>query len=136
VLLETIDNIKNMIKTAGNIILALLVLCTTTGLVVNKHYSEGELYSMAFYGEAESCCGNEDHHMNSCHDETRVYKVKDYFRASQNISIQGFYKSIIQPASFSELFDITRPVTILSSHHKKILIPRIPLPETLQVFIL
>jgi hypothetical protein len=125
-----------MIQKTGNIILALLVLCTTTGLVVNKHFSEGELYSVALYGEADSCCGSEDHHMDSCHNESAVYKVKDYFRTSSAISIQADYTLIIQSLDAIELLPVKTAEDFTSISLLKLLKPKIPKPEFLQVFIL
>lgn len=44
------------IKKIGHIIMILLLLISTAGVSINKHYSGGELFSMAFFVEAESCC--------------------------------------------------------------------------------
>ncbi|MBI9035744.1 MAG: hypothetical protein JEZ03_14885 [Bacteroidales bacterium] len=45
-----------MMRKAGHIILLIMFLMSTMGVVINKHYTHGELYDTAFYMEAESCC--------------------------------------------------------------------------------
>ncbi len=125
-----------MIKKAGNILLALLVLCTTTGLVVSKHYSDGELYSVAIYNDAESCCDSEDSSMDSCHDVSAVYKVKDYFRTSASVTIQVQFNTIFHTAYINELFQISYEKDFNLFPELKWLKPKIPSKEFLQVFIL
>ncbi|MCF6184452.1 MAG: hypothetical protein L3J56_07480 [Bacteroidales bacterium] len=49
-----------MIKTISHIIFSVLFLALTVGISINKHYSNGKLYSQSFFGEAEKCNMNED----------------------------------------------------------------------------
>ncbi len=44
------------IKKFGHILMILLLLISTAGVSINKHYSGGELFSTAIFTEAESCC--------------------------------------------------------------------------------
>lgn len=44
-----------MIKAISHIILSILVLTVSVGITINKHYSNGDLYSYTINGEAESC---------------------------------------------------------------------------------
>ncbi|MGM0613059.1 MAG: HYC_CC_PP family protein [Bacteroidota bacterium] len=126
-----------MIRKTGNIILALLVLCTTTGIVVNQHYSGGELYSSSAYTDPVSCCDSEEEEKAStCHEESKVYKVKDYFRASPSVNVHIYFTSIIQTFDITELFDTTAPVMKYAYYEVNLLKPKIPKPEFLQVFIL
>src|SRR6056297_81633 len=125
-----------MTQKIGNIILAVLVLCTTTGFVVNKHFSDGELYSVSVYDEAESCCQNEQDHMDTCHNESSLYKVKDYFRASSSISIQAEFKTINHPTYITEFFRISYNKDLNLFSELKLLKPKIPKPEFIQVFII
>lgn len=126
-----------MLNKAGYIILAILVLCTTTGIVVNQHYSKGELYSSSFYSEPDSCCSQDnEEHLNTCHEQTMVYKVKDYFRASFPIKISVQFSFIIQTIKITELFNFTKPVTEFSNPEYKPIPPKIPTSEFIQVFIL
>ena len=126
-----------MIRKTGNIILALLVLCTTTGIVVNQHYSEGELYSSSTYTDPVSCCDSEkEENTNTCHEESKVYKVKDFFRTSSSVTVQTYFSFVIQTIDITELFHITSPVMKNIYYEVKLLKPKIPKPEFLQVFIL
>jgi len=126
-----------MIRKTGNIILALLVLCTTTGIVVNQHYSGGELYSSSAYSDPVSCCDSEEEEKTTnCHEESKVYRVKDYFRASSSVTIQTYLTSVIQTIDITELFNTTAPVMKYAFYEVHLLIPKIPKPEFLQVFIL
>ena len=126
-----------MIRKTGNIILTLLVLCTTTGIIVNQHYSDGELYSTAAYSNPESCCETEEEeNANMCHEESKVYKVKDFFRTSSSVTVQTYFSFVIQTIDITELFHITSPVMKNIYYEVKLLKPKIPNPEFLQVFIL
>ncbi len=39
-----------------NILLSIVFLISFIGIQINKHYSHGKLYSVAFYHEAQTCC--------------------------------------------------------------------------------
>lgn len=81
-----------MIIKLGNILLTFLVICTTTGTIINQHYSEGELYSSSFFLAPDSCCINsqdESEHEDSCHEVLNFYKVEDFFRASNQLIIHA-----------------------------------------------
>jgi len=126
-----------MIRKTGNIILALLVLCTTTGIVVNQHYSEGELYSSSAYTDPVSCCDSEkEESANTCHEESKVYKVKNFFRTSSSVTVQTYFSFVIQTIDITELVNITAPVMKNPYYEVNLLKPKIPKPEFLQVFIL
>jgi hypothetical protein len=58
-------------------------MIVTLGFTVNKHYSGGELFSLALFGEPESCC--ED--MCSCCDEESetVQFLVDYAFSIDNL---------------------------------------------------
>jgi hypothetical protein len=64
-----------MLKRTGHIILSLVLLVSTMGMAVSKHYCKGSLESVAVFHEAKSCCDMD----NCCHDETQVYQVKEDF---------------------------------------------------------
>lgn len=68
-----------MLKKASHIFLSALLLISTMGMAVSKHYCGENLVSVSFYGEADSCCGDSD----CCHNENQNYKVKDDFSAPQ-----------------------------------------------------
>jgi len=45
-----------MIKKLTHIVLASLLLVTTMGLTVSKHYCHNSLVDVSFFSKAESCC--------------------------------------------------------------------------------
>jgi len=54
----------------------------TIGISINKHFSGGELYSFALFGEAKSCCDSPCH---CCNDETIVIQFSaDYLFTTDN----------------------------------------------------
>ena len=64
-----------MIRKIGHIILSLLLLLTTIGLVISKHYCGGEMVSVTMFHDAEPCCGMD----GCCHNEILTYQVKEDF---------------------------------------------------------
>lgn len=66
-----------MLKKFSHIILSALLLISTIGLAISKHYCSGSFVSASVFQQAESCCGESD----CCHNETSVYQVKDDFSA-------------------------------------------------------
>lgn len=82
-----------MIQKSLNIALACLVLITTSGFSLSKHYCGDEVASVSVITEAESCCD-----MSSCcHTETEFYQLDDDFVLSavqilpDNQTIQMFH---------------------------------------------
>ena len=68
-----------MLKKFSHIILSALLLISTIGLVVSKHYCSGSFVSASIFHEAKSCCRDSD----CCHNEDTFYKVNDDFSAPQ-----------------------------------------------------
>ena len=64
-----------MLKKISHIILASLLLISTMGVAVSKHYCSGSFVSFSVFHEAKSCCGDSD----CCHNEDLFFKVKDDF---------------------------------------------------------
>jgi hypothetical protein len=55
----------------------------TVGITVNKHYSKGELFSIAIFSEPESCCA---HPCNCCDEESETIQ----FLVDYTFSIDNF----------------------------------------------
>lgn len=72
-----------MLKKFSHIILSALLLISTMGLAISKHYCSGSFVSASVFQEAESCCGESD----CCHNETSVYQVKDDFSAPALLNV-------------------------------------------------
>ena len=66
-----------MLKKFSHIILSSLLLISTMGVAVSKHYCSGSFVSASVFHEAKSCCGDSD----CCHNENLFLKVKDDFSA-------------------------------------------------------
>ncbi|MDT8393253.1 MAG: hypothetical protein RQ761_05390 [Bacteroidales bacterium] len=66
-------------KRALYISVAVLFLLLTTGVSISMHYSAGELFSVAIFGEAESCC---DDWCDCCSDETVLIQFTDNYMFS------------------------------------------------------
>jgi len=64
-----------MITKAKHIILSLLLLITTTGFALSKHYCGGELVSISLFSEAESCCNLDD----CCLNEIETFQLDGDF---------------------------------------------------------
>jgi len=56
-----------------------LLLISTAGVSINKHYSGGELFSKAFFVEAESCCETP---CGCCNETSELVQVKADFIGS------------------------------------------------------
>ena len=62
-----------MLQKISHIILAPLLMISTMGMAVSKHYCEGNLVSISMFDEAETCCGD----MGCCHTENEFFQVKE-----------------------------------------------------------
>ena len=71
-----------MIRKTINIILSTLLIITTTGFSISKHYCHGDLISVAINKDAESCCDMEmaDHCKN---DEEHIQLENDFIYKDQ-----------------------------------------------------
>jgi len=67
-----------VIKKISNIILAIILLVSTTGFTLSKHYCGGKLESVEVNAEAESCCDSP----YCCHTETEFNKLSVEFLSS------------------------------------------------------
>lgn len=68
-----------MFKKFSHILLAILLLVTTMGMTVSKHYCGDSLKSVSLFSEPESCC---DLPTGCCHDESMIVDIQDDFSAS------------------------------------------------------
>lgn len=72
-----------MLKKITHIVFATLLLLTTMGLMVSKHYCGGHMVSVSVFHQADTCCGDS----GCCNDETRFFQVKDDFSAPAIFSV-------------------------------------------------
>ncbi len=64
-----------MLRKISHIISAILLLVTSMGMAVSKHYCHGELVSVSVFHEADSCCDMP----GCCTNENHFYQVKEDF---------------------------------------------------------
>ena len=68
-----------MLKKVSHIILSVLLLISSIGIVISKHYCGTTLVSIAVDKEADSCCGDAD----CCHNENQYYNLEEDFSVPQ-----------------------------------------------------
>jgi len=89
-----------MIKKVTHILVACLILVSTTGFTINLHYCHNQIYDLALFNPAHSCCGTatqghchstgEIANMNHCQDESIVVEsVEDYVGTSYSVSLEN-----------------------------------------------
>jgi len=80
----------------------LLLLISTSGVIVNKHYSGGKLFSSAMFIDADSCC---EIQCGCCDETTENIKVENDFLASSfelaAVSSLDLFSSLIIDFIFS-----------------------------------
>jgi hypothetical protein len=93
----------------------------TVGASVSRHYSGGELFSIALYGEADSCCEVPD---DCCDDETDLIQFSaDYvITSSSSIDHQDISINLFTDYSFIGILNVfgTDEITRIiypSDHH-------------------
>lgn len=64
-----------MLKKFSHIILSMLLLLSTTGVAISKHYCSGNLVSVAFFSTAQACCDDD----NCCQSESQFFQLDDDF---------------------------------------------------------
>jgi hypothetical protein len=81
-----------MLKQTNHIILSIILLVSTIGLVVSKHYCNEELVSVSFYDISDSCCDDN----SCCHEESETYQLKvDYSHNTTQIKVDNDHFSIL-----------------------------------------
>lgn len=95
------------------ILFAMLLLISTMGFTVSKHYCGSRLISISINSEAESCCG-EKANSSCCHNETEFFQFDENFTSPvivENNQITDL--DILFPAVFISL--LNEPVIINSN---------------------
>ena len=126
-----------MIRTMIHMLLSLLVMVSVTGFTVNLHYCQEQLYDIAIFAPASSCCETGDHSTMGCHvnldrdpdhcdDATiQVESPEDFFISSI------YYDTPVN--GFSDLFLLNYPTfkcTGKTGDDRAVNVPRYRLPPT------
>ena len=87
-----------MFRKTLNIIIAFILLISTTGFTISRHYCGNNLVSVVINSEAKPCCGLD----NCCHNESEYFKVNDDFLNNIHIfKIEVFTSFFIVIKSYS-----------------------------------
>lgn len=92
-----------MFKKVIHIIIACFILVSTTGFTINLHYCHNQIYDLALFAPAHSCCENgmNGHchstgdlaNMNHCEDESIVIEsTDDYVGSSFELSLENTHR--------------------------------------------
>ena len=99
-----------MFRTISAVVLALLVLVSSTSFMVGWHVCMGEVQHVALFSKAEGCAMEQSlppchRHMKApcCEDKTVIHNADDFKPSLSNIHI-------LAPASI----DIEQPLTLIS----------------------
>lgn len=74
-----------MLRKIIHIAVALLLLITTAGFTVSKHYCNNNLISVSVYGDATPC--NQRNHDNCCHDSKVHFQVENEFEIKHSSTL-------------------------------------------------
>ena len=94
-----------MFRKTAHIILTLLLLTTTIGFSVSKHYCGSRLVEVSINSEAEPCCDDMEN-SSCCHHETEYFQVIEdlvTLVSFENTRIAGF--DILFPLVFVYSFN-------------------------------
>ena len=114
-------------KKVIHIAVSLLLMVSTTGVIINKHYSGGELFSASIFIDAKSCCETScchHEHRNNCHEESDYYKLSTEFTKPSTDELKLVYSNL----SF-DIADFTISIPFTQHSNNSILkLPRIKAP--------
>jgi len=80
-----------MLKRFSHISLSLLLLVSTVGIAVSKHYCGDALVDVAFNKNADSCCDDGA----CCNNETLLYQLDEDFSAPQILSSPDLQEMVV-----------------------------------------
>ncbi len=102
-----------MLSKISHIFLSLVMLFTTMGLTIDKHYCGTRLVSVSIFSETESCF---DMTSDCCHDDTDTYKLDvDYTLSQLNMDFDQFPEEF--PASsfyYLSLYEGSSSISVFS----------------------
>ena len=73
--------------------LAFLLVVSTTGITISKHFCMGELQEVSFYGEVDTCFEkmgmSKENTMDCCEKTVEEYKADELPKISVNINLKN-----------------------------------------------
>lgn len=88
-----------LLKKAIQILFTVVFTVVTLGFTINKHYSGGELFSIAIYSEPESCCADV---CNCCDEESETIQ----FLVDFTFSLDNFDSTPVEIEIFTVALSI------------------------------
>ncbi|MCG6188821.1 HYC_CC_PP family protein [Maribellus maritimus] len=111
-----------MLQKFSHITFSCLLLISTMGMAVSKHYCSDNLVSVSLFEEADACCGD----MGCCHTENEFIQVKDDFSAPNISTIPVLAEITILGHDLFEGLN----VTLAETEIQKNTISGLPLPSS------
>ena len=104
------------LKRFFRIFIALLLLTSTVGISVSRHYC-GEILSEIYLAlSADSCCGESDKEpMGCCHTESEIFEIKDQFKFQQSFEYK-LQSDLPLLADISDWFQLISETEIKPNH--------------------
>lgn len=113
-----------MFKKASHIFLSTLLLITTVGLAISKHYCGGEWVSTSVFTEAESCCDSGD----CCKNESETYQLDEDFSLSSVIVVP----ETVELDLFAVFVVLFHPQFDENEHTKEFVVTDLPPPPKIK----
>lgn len=84
-----------MLRMILNMILSMLLVITTAGFSISKHFCGDKVVSVSLNKEAPSCCNNAKA-CNSCHNESQHFQLKtDFITSSNYVNLDDISENIL-----------------------------------------
>lgn len=126
-------------KNIANLVLALVILVSTTGVTLHKHHCMGHVRSVALMHEAEPCIseGSEEMPMDCCKDTVEEFKVEELNKAVFTFDLSPDLYLISALSYFLIDLDLENSLSTQTAflNYKPPLIER-DIPVTIQSFLL
>jgi len=100
-----------MLRKTCHIVIILLLLVSTSGLAVTRHYCGEVQKSVSIYSTPKSCCGDK---CDKCHNIFKFTKVNDDFVSGASISTPTLTENFVFHTVFSIDFSSFNTIPPLS----------------------
>lgn len=85
--------------------MVLLLLVSTTGMTVSKHYCQGKLVNVNFFSETKTCC-DDIGTSKCCHNESKHFELdEDFLVVANDIQFQETTLDLLLPFIQSFVFN-------------------------------
>ncbi len=118
-----------MFKQFSHIILSLLLLISTMGMTVSKHYCGDNLVSVSLYEKTDNCCGE----MGCCHTNSLHFQVKEDFSVPVVLTSPLLAEVTILGQDLLSNIDFTLPETDLQNSNVTFSPPPLSVQEALSI---